>query len=545
MKGPVAELRSLHVVSEQSGSPIVQDVNLPVNRGEVVGLVGESGSGKTTAALALLGELRSGMKCVAGQALVAGADMLRAPTGDRRRVLQGVVSYVPQSAGFALDPSLRIEQQMIRRAPGAKFADRQANVRQALETVALPDPDVVARRYPHQLSGGQQQRVVIAAAFLSKPEFVVLDEPTTGLDVTTQAQVLELLRRMCSESGAGALFISHDLGAVGELCDSVAVMSSGQLVESGHVKAVLGSPVHDYTRTLIDSVPAFFVRGDPLPSESASTPQAVAASTNDVPSLEVREVSAAYRGHTVLENISFKLKRGQTVGVVGESGSGKSTLSRVIAGLHSEKGGEVRLAGSELAAHASKRSLKELHEIQYVFQNPYDSLNPRHDVASLLTRPPKHFRKTLDRQYTVDELLDLVSLPRSMRHRRAGELSGGERQRVAIARAVALSPKVLLCDEITSSLDVTVQASVLRLLKDIQRELGMSMLFVTHNMAVVRQVANEVVILKDGRIVESGDAESVFGRPEEDYTRSLLADVPDLWRTIESWFEHGSLEDSL
>lgn len=535
MSAPIAQLVGLNVVASHSKSQIVQDVNLSVNPGEIVGLVGESGSGKTTAALALLGYLRLGMTRVSGEARVLGIDMFETSTAERRRVLQETVSYVPQSAGFALDPSLRIERQLIKRAPGATTADRKRNIRRALDAVALPDPDDVALRFPHQLSGGQQQRVVIAAAFLSNPKLVVLDEPTTGLDVTTQAQVLDLLRRMCRETQAAALFISHDLGAVGELCDSVAVMSRGVLVEAGQAKDVLGSPSDAYTRTLIASVPDLAANYQFLQQHDAARHHPTGTKPAGTSSIEVRSVSAAYRGREVLSDISLQIHPGQTLGIVGESGSGKSTLSRVIAGLHPEKTGQVLLAGVELAPHARKRSIEQLRSIQYVFQNPYDSLNPRHDVASLLTRPVQHFGEAVDRKYSVDELLDLVSLPRSVRHSQPGSLSGGERQRVAIARAVALSPKVLLCDEVTSSLDVTVQASVLQLLKNIQHELGMSMLFVTHNMAVVRHVADDIIILKGGQVVEAGDVQSVFDAPREEYTRALLRDVPDLWHTIESW----------
>ena len=535
MSAVIAELVGLNVVADRSRSPIVRDVSLAINAGEIVALVGESGSGKTTAALAMMGFLRLGMSRVSGEARVLGVDMFDAPAAVRRRALQETVSYVPQSAGFALDPALRVERQMIKRAPGATLAQRRQRVREALDAVALPDPDAVALRFPHQLSGGQQQRVVIAAAFLSNPQLVVLDEPTTGLDVTTQAQVLELLRRMCLETQAAALFISHDLGAVGELCDSVAVMNGGVLVEAGVSKQVLGSPSHPYTQTLIDSVPDLSAYYQFLQQPDDATHHSVGNEPSPIPSLEVRAVSAAYRGREVLSDISLSIHPGQTLGIVGESGSGKSTLSRVIAGLHAEKTGAVLLAGVELAPRAAKRSLEQLRTIQYVFQNPYDSLNPRHDVASLLTRPVQQFSRTVERKYSVDELLDLVSLPRSVRNSQPGALSGGERQRVAIARAVALSPKVLLCDEVTSSLDVTVQASVLQLLKNIQHELGMSMLFVTHNMAVVRHVADDIIILKDGRVVETGAVETVFNEPREDYTKALLRDVPDLWRTIESW----------
>jgi peptide/nickel transport system ATP-binding protein len=252
--------------------------------------------------------------------------------------------------------------------------------------------------------------------------------------------------------------------------------------------------------------------------------------------LEIRDISASYRGHRVLTGISLRIPAGRTVGVVGESGSGKSTLSRVIAGLHAEMSGTVLLAGEPLTPRAAKRSDAQLRDIQYVFQNPYDSLNPHHDIQTILSRPGRRF----DATYRPEELLDLVSLPKSMLRRLPNALSGGERQRVAIARAVAVSPKVLLCDEVTSSLDVSVQASVLRLLKDIQAELGMSMLFVTHNMAVVRHIADDVVVLKGGRIVEAGPVESMFAAPREAYTQALLSDVPDLWRSLAAWSEPDS-----
>jgi peptide/nickel transport system ATP-binding protein len=581
------QIDSLRVEVAATGDDIVEHVSLEIAPGEVLGLVGESGSGKTTVALAVLAHRRHGVRITGGSILVGGRDMLALSAAERRDARGRIVSYVPQDPAVSLNPARRIGAQLLEALRvhkyGADDAARRARISETMREVLLPHDDDFQRRYPHELSGGQQQRVAIAMAFACKPAVVVLDEPTTGLDVTTQAHVLETIRRMTRAEGAAALYVTHDLAVVANLADRVAVMYAGLVVEQGAASEIFARAAHPYTRRLLAAIPriddARDLLGIPgrapapgqrpsgcpfaprcelvIPECSAAIPRPavvgdrhearclrVEAALESVATkrvttaraarrhealLEVTAVDASYGALEVVHEVTFSLERGECVALVGESGSGKTTIARSIAGLHGEWKGEIRFDGSLLSPSPRRRSLDTRRRIQYVFQNPYGSLNPRRTVAQTVARPLALLdvsRK--DARSRVDEMLERVSL--SARHggRFPDELSGGERQRVAIARALICEPELVICDEVTSALDVSVQAAIVNLLVALQHDLGLSLLFVTHNLPLVRSVAQRVAVMRHGSIVELGGSEQVLLDPTDEYTRRLLADSPQL-----------------
>jgi peptide/nickel transport system ATP-binding protein len=578
---------ALRIDVATSGNDIVDEVSLTIAPGEVLGLVGESGSGKTTVGLAVLGHARKGAHIAAGRVEIGGVPMLGLGGPQLRRARGELVTYVPQDPGTALNPALRIERQILEVLEthdfGGSSASRRARLQQVMNEVLLPSTPEFLRRYPHQLSGGQQQRVGLAMAFACRPSVIVLDEPTTGLDVSTQAHVLATVRDLCHSHGVAALYVTHDLAVVANLADRVAVMYAGRIVEEGPARALFRAPTHPYTRHLIAAVPdmaggreivglpgrapspghrpigcAFADRceaatdvcreqfppvdsvgaghvvrcfhpqskGGPLDQGAGAGSRHAAGAE---PALTVRAVSASYSGHTVVHDVDLQINRGECLALVGESGSGKTTVSRAIGGLHHEWTGEILLAEHPLARSARRRAVAERLKIQYVFQNPYSSLNPRRPVGDSIARPLVIAKATpAEARRAVAEMLERVSLTAGYAERYPDQLSGGERQRVAIARALVSRPDVLVCDEVTSALDVLVQAAIVELLADLQRDLGLSMLFVTHNLPLVRSVAHRVAVMADGRIVEVGDTQTVLTTPEQEYTRRLLADTPQI-----------------
>jgi peptide/nickel transport system ATP-binding protein len=568
-----------------SGVDIVDGIMLDVRAGEVLGLVGESGSGKTTVGMALMGYCRPGGRVTGGEILIDGRPLAAMSAGELRRLRGGTVSYIPQDPGTALNPALRISRQLSEmleaHAADTSAEDRQARIRETLEEVALPSTDDFLRRYPHQLSGGQQQRVAIAMAFACRPHVIVCDEPTTGLDVTTQARVLATVRDLCRSHQVAAVYVSHDLAVVAELADHVAVMYAGRIVERGPRDAIFSKPRHPYTRKLLRAVPdlagkravvgipgraplpghrpsgCFFApRCDlaidrchqefPGPTEFEGGhlvhcfraqdaidqlptvgEQAAAAQAGDVV-VAVESVNARHGSNHVLFDINVLVRRNECVALVGESGSGKTTLARCIAGLHSNYTGDISLGGERLPESARGRSSQARKQIQYVFQNPYASLNPRRTVGQTIARQlqlffPGHKRDTGRR---VGDCLEQVALSSMAANRYPDQLSGGERQRVAIARALAAEPSLLVCDEITSALDVSVQAAIVELLRELRVQTGLSLLFITHNLALIRTIADRVVVMTEGRIVESGPTLEVFNSPSAEYTGKLLANTP-------------------
>ncbi len=581
------DIRNLRLNVAQSGADIVDEIDLVIHRGEVLGLVGESGSGKTTVGLAVLGHTRSGVVLGGGSVTVGNRDVAGLSDKELRSVRGKLVTYVPQDPGTALNPALRIGKQIMEvletHGFGADDDERKARVIEVLSEVMLPSTPTFLRRYPHQLSGGQQQRVGLAMAFACRPAVIVLDEPTTGLDVSTQAHVLETIRSLAAAHGVAALYVTHDLAVVATLADRVAVMYAGRIVEQGATADIFANPAHPYTRYLVAAAPemgddrqlvglhgrapspgrrphgcTFALRCELAGPECVSefppvvdvgtdrphlvrcvhafgvperttnrTNTSVAASTTDDVALSIRHVDAGYTGVTVVHDINFDIARGECVALVGESGSGKSTLSRSIGGLHREWTGDIVLNGSPLARSSRDRPIAQRLSIQYVFQNPYSSLHPRRSIAESVARPLAI--AGVDRQETarqVDRMLERVSLSSGYGNRFPDQLSGGERQRVAIARALVSNPQMLICDEVTSALDVLVQAAIIELLVDLQRDLGLAMLFVTHNLPLVRSIAQRVAVMADGKIVELGSTVDTLEFPQQEYTKRLLADTP-------------------
>jgi len=593
----VLQARGLRV-ELASGAAIIEDVSLDLRPGEILGLVGESGSGKTTTALSLFGYRERGVRAAQGNIEISGQPLAseQAFRGARGRL----VSYVPQNPGQSLNPSLRVAaaiEDMLRAHQGPPGG--QAGAAGLLDRVGLPSGPEFGRRYPHQLSGGQQQRVCIAVALASGPDVVVLDEPTTGLDVITQDRILAELLRLRDEQQVAMLYITHDLAVVSQIANRIAVMYAGRIVEQGTVDEILRRPRHPYTHGLLASTPDHLRPRalQPMPGTVAAVgarppgcafaprcAQAVARCAAELPPLEqtgaghlarcfewratpplpagpappvltaaalapaplapavapaavVLEATglrAEYRSrhHTVVaaRDVSFRLTRGGCVALVGESGSGKTTIARVIAGLHPLAGGELRLDGAALPADARRRPRSQRRRIQIVFQNPAEALNPRHTVASAIARPARVLRglSRAGAGAEVSRLLAAVRLPPQTARRYPGELSGGECQRVAIARALAGQPEILVCDEITSALDVSVQAVVLELLRDLRARLGISVIFITHDLGVVAAVAEQVLVLHDGAICEAGTAGQILGHPQHEYTQRLLAAAPSL-----------------
>ena len=568
---------------------VVDEISFRVQPGEVLGLVGESGSGKTTMALALLGHVRRGLVIGDGKIIVDGQDILRLSPGELQHLRGRRIAYVPQDPSSALNPTLKVGTQL-REVLDFYSSDqkvRDDRMAEMLTEVGLAAVPGILDSYPHQLSGGQQQRVGLAMAFACRPELIVLDETTTGLDVTTQRRVLETIRDLCRSYQVAAVYISHDLAVVAEIADHVAVMYAGRVGEVGPAREVFTSPAHPYTRGLLRAIPSLTdahvlvgLAGQPprpgnrppgcffqprcefaIPDCEKGQPPLVevsesghgarclravevaglgrAAGLREVrpasqdaaaPLLDVRNLSATYGPKTVLRDVNFAVPSRQCVAVVGMSGSGKTTLARCLVGLHPTWGGDVFFAGKPLARGIRRRSDDQLRRMQYVSQNPYQSLNPRRTVGQIVEQPLAHFERLPagERYERVVAALTAAALRESFVDYYPDQLSGGERQRVAIARALILEPDLLVCDEITSALDVSVQASVVELLRGLQAERGLSMIFITHNLPLVRSVADQVVVLNEGVICEDGPVAEVLHSPKDPYTTQLLADVPKL-----------------
>ena len=583
------QVEGLRVCLADSDTDVVDEVSFSVRGGEVLGLVGESGSGKTTVALALLGHTRRGLRLAGGRVIVDGQDLLAATSAELRELRGAKVAYVPQDPAAALNPALRVGTQLrealtSHRRANSSAEDIDRRIADVLTEVRL-GRELLAR-YPHQLSGGQQQRIAIAMAFACRPALIVLDEPTTGLDVTTQAHVLETIQTMRTHYGVAAVYVSHDLAVVGELAESVAVMYAGRIIEHGPAGEIFKHPAHPYTAGLLRAVPSTKraeelegIEGKPPrpasrprgcafaprcalvtdacrtapppvvtlgggqsvrcvrageapvnPLRAARLPLARSEGRSTGAVLEVIDLSARYDQTEVLHGVRFGLSPRSCLAVVGESGSGKTTLARCLVGMHANWTGEIRFAGESFATSARARPKEALRRIQYVFQNPYTSLNPRKTIGQIVSQPLEHFYDLRRSQVTtrVASVLEDVSLSADFASRRPDELSGGERQRVAIARALVVEPDLLVCDEVTSSLDVSVQAIIVQLLRQLQMTRQMAMVFITHNLALVRGIAQEVVVLSAGTVKEQGPVGRVLDHPQDPYTVRLLDDMPKL-----------------
>lgn len=565
----VSDLRVL----TNAGDEILHGVDFALSRGEILGLVGESGSGKTTAGLACMGHFREGLKFGSGSVSIwPRGDATHLEVGDLDEValrdLRGSrIAYIPQDPALSLNPAMRVGEQIREvldiHGFGASEKERTDRVAEVLVDVGLPGDRAYQRRWPHQLSGGQQQRIGIAMAFAMYPDVLILDEPTTGLDVSTQSVVLDTIRQMTVANNVAGLYITHDLAVIKDISDRVAVMLRGDLVEEGPVSAVLERPQHDYTKMLMAAVPDLAGRktigdgaaeakavaetdekthilvsagekpGDSESDRSGADGAAATAKDRDsgatnAPLLEVKDVALAYGKAQILDGINLTLEPGECTMLLGESGSGKTTLSQCVAGLNDDYSGSVKLRGTELARSTRKRTNQQRVGIQYVFQSPFSSLNPRRSIGQSLTVPLEMSGQgtAASRKAAVEEALDSVRLGRSFYHRRPGDLSGGERQRAAIARALVNAPSVMVCDEITSALDVSVQASIVALLRTLREERQLAMLFVTHNIALSRHIADNLAVLNKGKIVDYGPTAQVLEDPSHEYTRALIADVP-------------------
>ena len=586
----LVNVEGLRVELTTTADDIIDDIDFAIDAGEVLAVVGESGSGKTTLALCLLCDARPGTRIAAGKVLIDGADMVTLPAERLRASRGSLVAYIPQDPSAALNPALRIGRQIRElfefHRPNTPRPEIEARIRVTLQEVRLPADEAFLNSYPHQLSGGQQQRIAIAMAFVLRPKVIVLDEPTTGLDVTTQAQILRTIRDLCGVHRVAALYVTHDLAVVANLADRIAVMYAGRIVELGTTQKLFREPAHPYTRRLIAAVPvisecrelaaipgqapapgmrpqgcSFYPRcEDVLEACKTTEPRSVSlalghtvsclrAGQQDLrrvgaaalaerltpagatdPLMRVSGLDAFHGKRQILYGVDFALSPRECLAIVGESGSGKTTLARCLVGLHPPRRGSVEFRGERLPAKVRGRSTESRRMIQYIFQSPYGSLNPRRAVRDILRLPLRLFF-SLGRTETearIVDVLERVSLPRRVASMYPSQLSGGERQRVAIARALVCQPEVLICDEVTSALDVSVQASIVNLLRQLQGSEGLSLLFVTHNLALVRSVADRVLTLKQGSIVEMGTVEDVLDRPKEPYTRALIADTPTL-----------------
>ncbi|MCZ9292918.1 ABC transporter ATP-binding protein [Corynebacterium meitnerae] len=535
------------------GTEILHGVDFDLYRGEIVGLVGESGSGKTTAGLATMGHFRTGLIKTDGTITLhtregESIDIFSLNEDQLRDLRGGRVAYIPQDPALSLNPAMRVGDQIREvldiHGFGSTKQEREDRVREVMRDVDLPDTDEYLNRWPHQLSGGQQQRVGIAMAFAMYPDVLICDEPTTGLDVTTQNHVLKTIRTMTVKNDVASLYITHDLAVVAELVDRVIVMLRGDIVEEGPYNTVLYSPKHPYTKKLLAAIPDLAGRKDiagfsrwgegPDAGRATTSTAAPAEEREEMPKhsalLEVRDLEMAYGSNQVLHGINLKVEAGESILILGESGSGKTTLSRSVVGLNDGYTGQVLLRGQELAPSSRKRSLPERKDVQYIFQSPFSSLNPRRTIGESMSVPlviADELSKD-EQRAIVEETLEAVQLDRSFYDRRPGDLSGGERQRAAIGRALVSTPSVLVCDEVTSALDVSVQANILQLLAELRHERGLAMLFVTHNIALARHIATRVAVLNKGVIVDEGPVDEVLENPQHEYTKSLLANIPSL-----------------
>jgi peptide/nickel transport system ATP-binding protein len=531
MSRTVLEVRGLGVALPGGAdrAHAVRDISFSVNSGEIVCLLGESGSGKSIIAQTVMGLLPSNVRATEGEVLLLGEDVLKY-TAEQLRAVRGVrMSMIFQEPMTALNPVMACGEQvdeMLTQHTSLPANERRRKILDIFAQVKLPEPERIYASYPHQLSGGQRQRIMIAMALILEPALLIADEPTTALDVTTQAEILRLIRQLQREHNTGVLFITHDMGVVAEIADRVIVLQLGKLVEQGAKLEVLQSPREAYTRMLLDAVPSLD------PPEVAQ--QAIASAA--VPVLAVRGLKKTYlsrnwfgkkREVDAAVDVNLKVERGETVGIVGESGSGKSTVARCIVRLIDPTAGEIEVLGQPMHGQ-SIASLKPLRKkVQIVFQDPYRSLNPRQNVGAAIIEGPMNFGATRDAAWQrAEALMDLVRLAPSSLNRYPSEFSGGQRQRICIARALAIDPELLICDEAVSALDVSVAAQILDLLAEIQQRLHLALLFITHDLRVAAQICDRVIVMEKGRIVEQGRTRDVFTNPQQPYTRALLSAAP-------------------
>ena len=508
---------------EERWNPIINSLDMTLNKGEVLGLIGESGAGKSTFGLASMAYTRGGCRISSGSIVFDGVELL-GQSDEFLRKIRGVrIAYVAQSAAASFNPAHKLIKQYAEapiRHGLMNFQKAEEKAVDIYRRLLLPDPEGIGYRYPHQVSGGQLQRAMVAMAMACTPDIIIFDEPTTALDVTTQIEVLSAIKKIVREFNTAAIYITHDLAVVAQLADRIMVLRYGDLVEENKARQLMANPKEEYTRALL-SVRTLREERD------------LSATEHDIV-LEVENVSASYTGKAsekVLEDINLKVRRARTVALVGESGSGKSTLARVITGLLPPLGGKVIYGGKELPPALKSRDRTTLRIMQMIYQMPDTALNPRQKVSDVLGRPLSfYFRmRGRERDQRVRELLEMIELPpKKYKDRLPGELSGGEKQRVCIARALAAKPDLIICDEPTSALDQLVAEGILKLLQDLQNELHVSYLFITHDLATVKAISDEIVVMLQGRIVEQGVKKDVLTPPHHEYTELLLSSVPEM-----------------
>lgn len=509
---------------------IIRGVSFDIAEGEIVALIGESGSGKTTIALTLMGYSRPGCRVVDGSVKIAGADIVSLPERRRTHMRGTRVSYVPQSAAASFNPAFRIMDQIIEVTKIHKLMSKEQARAKAIElfkALSLPNPDTIGDRYPHQVSGGQLQRLSAAMALIGDPQLVIFDEPTTALDVTTQIEVLRAFKSAMKKNRIAGVYVSHDLAVVAQIADRIIVLKSGEVQETGLTQDILHNPQHSYTRELLAAF-------EPVPLKRSK----VAETEKPSPLLVVDNVLAGYGMVSkssepvmvAVDHVSLQLMPGQSLGIIGESGCGKSTLARVIAGILPAARGKLFFEGNEIHGDLRQRSRKQLQELQIVFQFADTALNPAKSIDDILSRPLSfyHGMNGKAREARIDQLLDMVRLPRKLRYRRPGELSGGQKQRINLARALAADPKMIICDEITSALDTVVAAAIIDLLKELQRELSLSYLFISHDLSTVRAICDEVMVMYAGKKIEQLSPDTMGEKASHPYSKLLFSSVPKL-----------------
>jgi peptide/nickel transport system ATP-binding protein len=497
---------------------LVDDVSVSVQKGRVLGLIGESGAGKSTIGLAALSFGRGGVRLTGGQVLLNGRDIRTADASGLRALRGREVTYVAQSAAAAFNPAKRLMTQVIETCLLHKLMTKEQAEARAVELFAklgLPDPETFGRRYPHQVSGGQLQRAMTAMALCPKPDLVIFDEPTTALDVTTQIDVLAAIKEAIRDTGVAAIYITHDLAVVAQVADDILVLRHGKAVEYGATDQIISAPVQDYTQALVS------VRSIDH-----------AEKTDATPILSATGVTARYRGtdFDVLQDITIDVAAGQTLAIVGESGSGKSTLARVITGLLPARAGQISFDGRTLSPDLATRSKDDLRQVQMIYQMADTAMNPRQTVGTIIGRPLEFYfgLKGEAKRARVQELLDQIEMGAGFENRYPAELSGGQKQRVCIARALAAKPKLILCDEVTSALDPLVADGILKLLLNLQAQEGVAYLFITHDLATVKAIADKIAVMYRGKVVRYGQKSDVLAPPFDDYTDLLLSSVPEM-----------------
>ncbi len=523
MSDQLLKIRGLKIEgrSDETWNPIINGVDLDLNKGEVIGLIGESGAGKSTIGLASMGFTRDGVRISEGSVVFDGVDLVTASAADKRALLGSRIAYVAQSAAASFNPAHKLIDQHTEGPTQHNVSSRSESQSDGIELyrrLRLPNPEEIGFRYPHQVSGGQLQRAMTAMAMACRPDLIIFDEPTTALDVTTQIEVLASIRDIVEQFDTAAIYITHDLAVVAQMADKIKVLLKGDEVEEADTRTMLSAPTQEYTKSL------WAVRSFERPAK----PAVISGST---PVVSVKNVTAAYGTVDVLHDVSFDIHEGRTVAVVGESGSGKSTTARCITGLLPPRIGHVEFDGQQLPLDYRKRDKMQLRQAQMIYQMADTALNPRKTIGETIGRPVEFYLglKGREKRKKVGALLEEIELePTQYYDRLPSELSGGQKQRIGIARALAAEPKFIICDEVTSALDQLVAEGILKLLAKLQDQLGLSYMFITHDLATVKAISDEVVVMKDGVVVEQGEKADMFQPPHHPYTDLLLSSVPEM-----------------